>query len=324
MGHPMKNIKKERIVIFIIISGFILGSCASSEGAISAEEYYSLGVAYMDLGKYDEAEKWFKRAQRLDKTKAASEYNLGRIAFETGRYEESALLFEDILKQDPENTLALKAAAYARIKNGDMELAENHYNRLLELVPESIDNGYNYALVLFAMGKNEKAGNIISKYAFALQENDDLLLLYARIQKAEGKIEAVDSYDLWLSKKSDPQVRFEYAETLENVQLYAKALENYREVLNGDLSKTPALRKNIIRFRIARVLLVADPTSGDGIQELKGAVTDGFNDKDAVNDLINMEGIPAETRKEIKNILDSIPDKKEEPGTLNGDTAPAV
>jgi tetratricopeptide (TPR) repeat protein len=299
--------------ILLFFSIFALSSCVStSEGAISAEEYYSLGVAYMDMGRYEEAEVWFQRAQQTDKTKAASEYNLGRIAFETGRYEESAEIFEDIISQDPQNTLALKAAAYARIKNGDLEAAENHYQTLLELVPESADDGYNYALVLFALGKPSEASGVISKYAFALEENDDLLLLYARIQKAENKIEAVDNYDLWLKKNDDVQVKFEYGETLEKAELYARALETYREILDADLSTAPNLSRPQIRFSIARVLLIADPSVNDGITELQGAVDDGFNDKEAIGELLDIEAISAEHKEEIRTIIDGISDIVEE------------
>ncbi|MDR2258264.1 MAG: tetratricopeptide repeat protein, partial [Treponema sp.] len=93
-----------------------VSSCAT--WGASAEEYYSLGMAYFELGKFEEAEKWLNRARAADKTKTASEYNLGRIAFEAGRYQDAAKLFERILKKDPENVMALKAAAYTRIKTG--------------------------------------------------------------------------------------------------------------------------------------------------------------------------------------------------------------
>jgi tetratricopeptide (TPR) repeat protein len=286
----------------------MLSSCASGIGAVSSEEYFSLGEAYMAMERFDEAEKWFQRAQTSPKTKTAAQYNLGRIAFETSRYEESAEIFEKIIEQDAQNTMAIKAAAYARIKNGDFDIAENHYEELLKLVPESADDGYNYALVLLALGKTNEASNVISKYAFALEENDDLLLLYARVQKAEHKIEAVDNYDLWLKKNSDIQVQFEYAESLENAELYARAIEQYRAIINADLSNFPNLTKPQIRFSLARTLLVADPSVSDGITELQGAVADGFNDKDAVNSLLEMEGISAEHKEEIKTIIDGISD----------------
>ncbi len=175
-------------------------------------------------------------------------------------------------------------------------------------MPESADDGYNYALVLFALGKTSEAENVISKYAFALQEKDDLLLLYARIQKAEHKIEAVDNYDLWLKKNSDPQVRFEYAETLEYAELYARSLENYRAVLDADLSAYPALSKPQIRFSIARVLLVSDPSVSDGITELEMAVSEGFNDKEAIESLLETDAISAEHKEDIQAILDGITD----------------
>lgn len=308
----MKNGKRSIVLLSLVLLCLILVSCASSAGAISAEEYFSLGQAYMDMGRYEEAEIWFKRAQSTDKTKTASEYNMGRIAFETGRYEESAEIFERIVQRDPQNTMALQSAAYARIKNGDLETALSHYEQVLKLIPESADDGYNYALVLFALGKTSEASAVISKYAFALEENDDLLLLYARIQKAEDKIEAVDNYDLWLKKNSDVQVQFEYAEMLEQAAFYAKALENYREILNADITAFPDLTKPLIRFSIARTLLVSDPSVSDGITELEGAVADGFHDKEAFGELLKTSGISAEHKKEIETILDGIPDEAPE------------
>jgi tetratricopeptide (TPR) repeat protein len=311
----MVNIKQIIVTFFLFSFLFSLFSCVSSAGAVSAEEYFSLGEAYMEMGRYGEAEKWFQRAASIDKTKAASEYNLGRIAFETGRYGEAAEIFEGIIQVDPQNTLALRAAAYARIKNGDLEAAETHYAKLLELVPESADDGYNHALVLLAMGKTSEASNVISQYAFALEENNDLLLLYARIQKAEKKVEAVDSYDLWLKKNAentDLQVQFEYAETLEYAELYARALEEYREILNADLADFPDLTKPQIRFSIARVLLIADPSVNDGITELQGAVSDGFNDKAAIEKLLDIDGISMEHKEEIQTVLDELPENTQE------------
>jgi tetratricopeptide (TPR) repeat protein len=176
-------------------------------------------------------------------------------------------------------------------------------------LPESLDDGYNYALVLFALGKTSEAETLVSKSAFALEENDDLLLLYARIQKAEHKIEAVDSYDVWLKKNDDLAVQFEYAETLESAELYARALENYREIHNADISAFPNLSKPNIRFSLARVLLLADPSVDDGITELEGAVADGFTDKEAIDALLELEGISEEHKVSIKNIRDGISDE---------------
>jgi tetratricopeptide (TPR) repeat protein len=190
-------------------------------------------MAYFDLGRYEDAEKWLNRARAMDKTKTASEYNLGRIAFEMGRYEDAAEIFDRILQKDPENVLALKAAAYTRIKTRELSRAESLYEQVLTLVPESADDGYNYALVLYALEKPEKAEEVILKYEFRLDENNDVLLLLARIQKAQNKVEAADNYAKWLQNNQDPQVRYEYAQVLEEGEFYARALEEYRTVLSA-------------------------------------------------------------------------------------------
>jgi len=289
--------------ILFILPVAVLCNCVGM--AASAEEYYNIGMAYFELGKYEEAERWLNRASASDKTMAASQYNLGRLAFETGRYLDAAAYFEGILSRDPNNVLALKAAAYTRIKTGDLDIAERHYAKLLQLVPESADDGYNHALVLYAMGRYSGAQETLERYPFALLENSDTLLLYARVQKAQGNVEAVDNYAKWLIVNSDPAVRYEYAQLLEHYELYARALEEYRKVLSETAGRDSVPKRNEIRFSLARVLLIADGGSGDGITELQTAVSEGFNDIKAVQELLEMR-ISASHADSIRNIINNM------------------
>ena len=281
---------------------FICTGCASF-GAASAEEYFSIGMAYYDMGKFAEAEKWLNRAKAKDKTMSASEYNLGRIAFETGRYEEAAKHFESILKRDPNNVMALKAAAYTRIRNGEIEKAAVLYDKLLAIVPESADDGYNYALVLFAMKRYAEAEQVLKNHEFALLDNNDVLLLYARTQKEQGKPEAIDSYAAWLANNNDVKVRYEYARMLEDGELYARALEEYRTALTGLSSSSTDPTKGELRFTIARMLLIADAESTEGAGELRGAVSDGYDDFEAIEALLTDERISAANKDEIKAVV---------------------
>ena len=274
--------------------------------AASAEEYFSIGMAYYELGKYEEAEKWLNRAKTADKTMVASQYNLGRMAFETQRYNEAASHFEDILKRDPNNVLALKAAAYTRIKTGDIGLAEKHYSKLLELVPESADDGYNHALVLYAMERYGEAEEVLERYPFALQENNDALLLYARSQKAQNKVEAIDNYALWLNVNSDGKVRYEYAELLEQYELYARALEEYRKILSETAAPDSEPKRSDLRFSVARLLLIADSENSEGITELETAVSEGFDNIDAVEKLLNSGKVSVANMDSLRNIINNM------------------
>jgi len=285
---------------FLFISVITAYGCKSA--AVSAEEYFSIGMAYFELGKYEEAEKWLNRAKSTDKTMTASQYNLGRLAFERQRFNEAAAYFEDILKKDQNNVLALKAAAYTRIKTGDIDTAEKHYSRLLEIVPESADDGYNHALVLYAMGRYSDAEKTLEKYLLPLLEKSEIQLLYARSQSAQNKVEAIESYSGWLNNNKDARVRYEYAQVLERNELYARTVEEYRKAVSETAASDKSL-KNDIRFALARILIIADSESSEGISELQSAVNDGFSDVKAVEELLTNEKISPANKEKIRNII---------------------
>ena len=300
----------KKIAYFFICLIFLVSftSCVT-QGAAQAEEYYSIGMAYFEMGKFYEAEMWLNRARSADKTMIASEYNLGRIAFETGRYEEAARLFETILKQDPDNVMSLKAAAYSRIKNGDIEKAEELYSRVLELVPESADDGFNYALVLYGLEKYEESEEVLNKYPIALEEKAPSILLLARTQRALGKVEAVDTYAKWVivnASTVNTQGLYEYAQVLEDAGLYALALEQYDTAIEAHTRDTETLKRSMIRFAKARLLLTVDPENEEGIDEFTKSVEEGFKDIEAIEALQSDERVNQYYREEIQRILDRI------------------
>jgi tetratricopeptide (TPR) repeat protein len=309
----MKNLPKRTRCFFVLFfSAFLLSShllffsCASQ--AASAEEYFSIGMAYYELGKFEEAEKWLNRARSVNRTMVASEYNLGRIAFETGRYGEAVRHFERILERDPQNIMALKAAAYARIKNGDIEIAEALYVRVLALVPEEADEGYNYALVLYAMEKYDRGEEVLLKYPHTLEESQDSLLLLARTQKALNKVEAVDNYAKWIgaAPQAVPQVLYEYAQVLEEASFYARALEQYRAAAGALQTDTETLKKSSLRFETARLLFTVDSGNDEGIAELDAAVADGFADTEALEKLLDDSRISEVHKNAIRGAMDRI------------------
>ena len=293
---------------------FVFTSCVS-RGVAQAEEYYTIGMAYFEMGKFSEAEMWLNRARAADKTMVASEYNLGRIAFETGRYEEAALLFEKIIDLDPENIMALKAAAYSRIKNGDLETAEELYGRVLLLAPENADDGFNYALVLYGLEKYEESEEVLNKYPFALEEKAPSILLLARTQRALKKVEAIDTYAKWAivnEGTANSQGLYEYAQVLEEADFYARALEQYDEAMKVHTKDTAAFKKSMIRFGKARLLLAVDPESEEGMDEFNKAIQEGFADLEAIEALADDERITQYNREEIRKVYDKLQIVEEE------------
>jgi tetratricopeptide (TPR) repeat protein len=279
-------------------------SCASQTA--QAEEYYTIGMAYYNIGKFDEAEKWLERARNADRTMTASEYQLGRIAFENKRYSEAAKYFEDILKKDKQNVLALEAAAYTRIKMGDNERALQHYREVLALVPENADDGYNYALLLYAAKEYAEAEAVLLKYDYNLPGNKDAQLLLSRVQAAAEKPEAIDSYALYLADNADAAARCEFARVLEKNEFYARAIEEYKGALEDLAKETETLKKADIRFEIARLMFIADSDGKAALTEFEGAITDGFTNTEKVAELLGDSRLDAETIENIKTAASAI------------------
>jgi tetratricopeptide (TPR) repeat protein len=274
--------------------------------ATSAEEYFAIGMAYFDMGKYAEAEQWLNRAATIDKTKTASEYNLGRIAFENKRYTEALRRFERVLAKDPKNVMALKATAYTYAKLGNLDKAESVYRQVLTLVPESADDGYNHALLLYNMEKYAESEAVLARYPHALFENSDTILLCARAQRAQHKPEAVNMYERYLEMKSDPVAHYEFAVILEEGGFFARALEEYRAALKDLPDKSENPTKTGLRFSIGRLLLIADSDSEEGISELEAAVKDGFKDTDELEKLLEERAISDARKADIRRIIDGI------------------
>lgn len=292
------------ILLLFIAAAFI--SCASRSDTIQAEEYYTIGMAFFELGRFSDAEFWLNRARAADKTMIASEYNLGRIAFETGRYEDAALYFERVLSQDPDNAMVLRAAAYARIKNGDLEIAEALYNKVLELIPENADEGFNYALVLYGLEKYEECEDVLNKYSYTFDENQSLILLFARAQKAQSKLEAVDSYAKWMivnTGAANPQGIFEYGQALEDAGHFGRAIEHYKLAIEAiSWNDTTGIKSKVL-FAKASLLLVEDPENAEGLFEFTQSINEGFSDTEAIATLLEDERIIKNNRTEIQKIL---------------------
>jgi tetratricopeptide (TPR) repeat protein len=295
-----------RVFFVLVVFSLFCVSCASN--AASAEEYYSIGMAYFELGKYPEAEHWLNRARTADRTMTASEYNLGRIAFETGRYEDALRHFENILRRDPQNVMVLKAAAYTCIRIGDFSKAEVYYSWVIYLVPESADDGYNYALVLHAITKYEECETVLFRYPQALIDKPDSLLLLARAQAAMNRVEAIDNYAKWIAGASvaDAKVLHEYAGVLEKAELYARALEQYRASLAALRADQENLKISQIRFDIARLLFIADPGNDEAVSELNAAISAGFNDINALETLLIDSRISENQKQEIRNLINEL------------------
>jgi uncharacterized protein YfbU (UPF0304 family) len=75
-----------------------------------------------------------------------------------------------------------------------------------------------------------------------------------------------------------------------------------------ETEETDSLKREI-RFNLARVLLIADSTSTEGITELQAAVNEGFKDITAIEELLKNDKITDLNKDSIRNIINSMQKK---------------
>jgi len=293
-----------KLIVSICTWAFFV-SCASGPASVSEDELYSLGKAYYDLGKYSEAEVWFQKASTFKKTKNASMYYLGRIAFQQQKYEDAARIFEALLKSDQDNILLLKAAAFSNLKAQKFEKAELQYKRVIELVPSSKDSTYGYALVLYGLQKYDDAYRLLKDLKADSGEDRDALLLLARTEYKLSFPEALDHYTKWLEKGDDPVVLKEFAEVAEQQALYSRAIEAYKKIKQTNREELAGLQKGETDFLIGRLLLLADPSDGQGIKSIETALSAGYNSKEEFDALLADYRLTEDQRQALMALFSS-------------------
>ena len=134
-------------------------------------------------------------------------------------------------------------------------------------------------------------------------------MLLARAQKAQNKVEAIDSYANWLSihtGDANPQGIFEFAQVLERAGHYARALEQIEEAYEALTQDRATLTRAMLQFEKARLLLALDPENPDGMAEFNRAIEAGFSDTDAMEAILYDERITRDNRDEIRRIWNNI------------------
>jgi hypothetical protein len=146
------------------------------------------------------------------------------------------------------------------------------------------------------MDRNAEAEEVLNGLG---DKSDDALLLLARVQRALNKPEAVDAYSAYLKKKDDPAVRFEFAEALEDQKLYARAFGEYSAV-SENLSAGGYPEKSLVVFRMARTLLVSEPSNKQGPALLEEAIKSGYRDAEELDALLEKTSLPAARKTELR------------------------
>ena len=110
----------------------------------SSGNHYALGQAYMNAGRYSEADREFNTVLRIDPDMPNGNYGLGLNFSRQGRYEEAVLNFKQAIRIDPKFDAGQAELGYAYADLGDMEAAQRIVDNLEYTAPELADTLSRY------------------------------------------------------------------------------------------------------------------------------------------------------------------------------------
>jgi tetratricopeptide (TPR) repeat protein len=97
----------------------------------------ALGAVYSEMGLFDKAKMYFKKALDIFPSHILTLQNLGQLYLDIQQYNRALPIFKKILKNDPKNFKAHFNIGICYEKSGKIERARNSFKQVVTLNPES-------------------------------------------------------------------------------------------------------------------------------------------------------------------------------------------
>jgi tetratricopeptide (TPR) repeat protein len=152
--------------------------------------WYFLGATFARRQSYDSALVWLDRAYALDSNDTRVQFAVASALERSGRFTESARMFSDLLRKEPDNAPALNYLGYMYADSGvHLEESLKMIERALSFEP---DNGAyldSYGWALYRLGRLEEAEAQIRKALGVVQSDATIHEHLGDILRARGRLD---------------------------------------------------------------------------------------------------------------------------------------
>jgi tetratricopeptide (TPR) repeat protein len=111
---------------------------------------------YLD-GKPMQGEQLLRKAIAMYPDERRARYILGEILYTRQQYSEAIIIFNEIIKIDPQHAPVYNLLGYAQMYKGDMTAAEKALQKYVELIPNEPNPHDSYAEILMKRGKFDES-----------------------------------------------------------------------------------------------------------------------------------------------------------------------
>jgi tetratricopeptide (TPR) repeat protein len=165
----------------------------------SARSYAFMGLSYRNLGRFDEALKYFEQGRKQDPHNTSCLFNIGYIEGRQGNYARAEELFQQTLRSNPDFPEALLELANLRLKDKKFPEAINLLRRFVKVSHDPAKGYYKLAMaerslqqtsaaerdlnVFQTLSKNAATGPYPYQHLFDYLDSRSKLSLQARTQQ---------------------------------------------------------------------------------------------------------------------------------------------
>jgi tetratricopeptide (TPR) repeat protein len=126
---------RSRFLAILIVA--LVAACG--DNSKQSDEHLAAGQALLDQGKYEAALPELQRAVELNKDSIRAQVALGNAYRGLKRYDDAILAFRTAKKIDRYVVAPHIASALTRVETGQIELAIDELNHVIELEPKNLD-----------------------------------------------------------------------------------------------------------------------------------------------------------------------------------------
>lgn len=122
-----------------------------------------LGWLTYKSGLYEEAENYYRRAIQIMPYGIEARFGIVYPLAASGKWDQVTFFYEEILKIDPQNSVANYRFGMVNYSRGNFASAEKHFSKVVNLYPFDYDGLHMLGWTKFKMGKTQDAKALFQK-----------------------------------------------------------------------------------------------------------------------------------------------------------------
>ena len=198
--------------------------------------------AYL-LGNTQDAIAKFNEVLRRNPKNDVALYELSKIAFESGNMDKAIEFAQNAIKINPGNEYYYQYLAEAKGEKQDFEGAAKVYDALIKLKPKEYDYYYDWAYMLSKAGRYKEAIDVYNQLEQKTGVQEELIFqkqpLFIKLGKIEESVNDIEK----LVKIYPSETRYIglIGEVYQSNKMYDKAIQTYNRILSVDANNADAL-----------------------------------------------------------------------------------